>query len=154
MSPTVPTADRLERAKELIAHGRVSQHSRQPSTYHVSALDNRHAYVVQLTGPNVCSCADAFYRRIHCKHYLAAALMHIGTVAAREERAVKRSGKSFRTAPRPGRPIWYEEQAVCAECRTAMPTTDPCPRCHRFVCDKCFDGANAVCLGCPIERGV
>ena len=153
MSPT--TASRLERAKELIAQGRVSQNSRQPTTYFVSALDNRHAYIVQLTGPNLCSCPDSFYRRIYCKHYLAAAFMHIGKLAAHEEQAVRKSSKPLRRAgPRPGRPIWYEERMTCADCGSAMPPTDPCPRCRRLICDKCFDGANGVCLACPIEGGV
>ncbi len=58
-SPAVPA--RLERAQELIGEGRVSQ-SRQPSTYHVSALDNRHVYLVELEGPSPCNCPDSIYR--------------------------------------------------------------------------------------------
>jgi len=111
--PNSPLPRRLERAFELIEHGRVSQNPRQSTTYHVSALDNRHAYTVRLQGPSLCSCPDHGYRRVHCKHYLAAALMHIGTVAAREEQAVREPSKPLRhAAPRPGRPIWYEERGV------------------------------------------
>ena len=87
------TPRRLDRALELITNGRVSQNPQQPMIYHVSALDNRHAYVVCLTGPKLCTCKDAFYRRIHCKHYLAASLVHIETVARHEEQTARRSVK-------------------------------------------------------------
>ena len=127
---------RLERAAELVAKGRVTQSRREAMTYHVSALDNRHAYVVCLTGPEICTCADSFYRRIHCKHYLAASLVHIASVASHEEQQVRNSPKIAR-------------RVTCADCQFEMPATDPCPNCRRLVCDKCFDGMSGVCLGCP-----
>ncbi len=136
VSPTQTKARRLRLAEELIAHGRVSQNPKHPMAYHVSALDNRHAYVVCLTGPKLCTCADSFYRRIHCKHYLAASLVHIATVARHEEQQARRSAK-------------IAHRVTCADCQSEMPATDPCPDCGRLVCDKCFDGMSGVCLGCP-----
>ena len=132
--PNSPTTlpRRLERAHELIAQGRVTQSHQEAMTYHVSALDNRHAYVVCLAGPRICTCRDAFYRGVHCKHYLAASLLHIATVARHEEQQVS-------------------AKIACADCRSQMPATEPCPRCRRLVCDKCFDSMSGVCLGCPGE---
>ncbi len=123
--PAVPA--RLERAQEIIGQGRVSQSRRQPTTYHVSALDNRHAYVVQLEGQSPCNCPDAVYRRVHCKHYLAAVLFHLEAIAAREDRAVRSQPVSSaqracqRAVSRRGRPIWYEAgpepaSVRCADC--------------------------------------
>ena len=123
-------ARRLKLAEQLIAHGRVSKNPKHPMTYHVSALDNRHAYVVCLTGPQICTCRDTFYRRVHCKHYLAASLVHIETVARHEEQQVS-------------------AKIACADCRSQMPATEPCPSCRHLVCDKCFDSMSGVCLGCP-----
>ena len=127
---------RLERAQELISHGRVSQNPRQSTIYHVSALNNQHAYTVHLLGPEICNCPDAFYRRIHCKHYLAASMVHIATVARHEEQQTRRSAK-------------IAHRVTCADCQSEMPATDPCTSCHRVVCDKCFDPIAGVCLGCP-----
>ena len=131
---SLPLPRRLARAHELVAQGRVTQSRQEPTTYHVSALDNRHAYVVSLTGPRICSCADAFYRGILCKHYWASALTHIETVARHEEQAIRRSVKPPRV--------------TCADCQSEMLPTDPCPNCGRLVCNKCFDGMSGVCLGC------
>ena len=136
VSPTQTKARRLKLAEQLIAHGRVSQNPKQPMTYHVSALDNRHAYVVSLTGPRICTCADSFYRRIHCKHYLAASLLYIASVASHEEQQTRRSPKIAR-------------RVICADCQFEMPATDPCPSCSRLVCERCSDPMNGVCLGCP-----
>ena len=136
VSPTQTKARRLKLAEQLIAHSRVSRDQHQPNTYYVSALDNRHAYVVQLTGPRICNCADSFYRGVHCKHYLAASLVHIATVARHEEEQTRQSTKTAR-------------RVICAECQFEMPATDPCRRCGRFCCERCSDPMNGVCLGCP-----
>lgn len=79
IAPRPPQTDssRLRRAMGLVAQGRVSQSRREPTTYHISALDNRHAYTVQLEGPALCTCPDHAYRRVHCKHWLAATLVHL-----------------------------------------------------------------------------
>ena len=135
--PQSPPARRLERAHELVAQGRVTQSRQEAMTYHVSALSNRHAYTVHLLGPKLCDCADSNFRRVHCKHYLAASLVHIETVASQEEQQTRRSAKIAR-------------RVICAECQFEMPATDPCPNCGRLVCLKCFDGASGVCLGCPV----
>ena len=152
VSPT--QARRLKLAEQLIAHGRVSQNPKHPMIYHVSALDNRHTYVVRLTGPKLCTCADFFYRRVCCKHALGAVLVHLGKIAAREEQSLQKSSQTLkRAAPRPHHPIWYEGTTAhmvhCEDCGSGMPPTDPCPNCGRLVCDRCFDGASGVCLGCP-----
>ena len=124
-SPAVPA--RLERAQEIIGQGRVSQSQRQPTTYHVSALDNRHAYVVQLEGPSPCNCPDALYRRRHCKHYFAASLVHLGALAMREERQARNGSTVLqRTAPRRGHPIWYKA--------TPEPASVRCADCGRSDC--------------------
>ncbi len=136
VAPTQTKARRLKLAEQLIAQGRVSQNPRNPMSYFVSALSNRHAYTVHLLGPKLCDCADSWFRRIHCKHYLAASLLHITTVASQEERQTTRSAKIAR-------------RVTCADCQSEMPVTDPCPNCSRLVCEKCFDAMSGVCLGCP-----
>ncbi len=41
----------------------------------------------------------------------------------------------------------------CVDCDLPVPySTDPCPRCAQYVCDKCFDGTEGMCLACP-KRG-
>ena len=115
MTATTQTS-RLGRAQVLVAQGRVSQTRRESTTYHVSALDNHHAYTVRLEGPSLCSCPDHAYRRVRCKHFLAATLIHLAASAAPESgvRTLRRA------APRGGRPIWYEAAAethpLCADC--------------------------------------
>ena len=107
--PAIPR--RLARAYELIAHGRVTQSRKEPSTYHVSALDNARAYVVSLNGSEPCNCPDAIYRRVHCKHFLASALVHLMEMANREQAHAKRCSQTAalsRAAAHPGRPLWYE----------------------------------------------
>ncbi len=124
-TPAYPA--RLERAQEIIGQGRVSQSRRQPTTYYVSALDNRHAYVVQLEGPSPCNCPDASYQRRHCKHFFAAALVHLGALAMGEERQA-RNGSTVRqrAAPRRGHPIRYEA--------TPEPASVRCADCGRSDC--------------------
>ncbi len=119
-SPVVPA--RLERAQKLIGQGRVSQSPYEPSLYEVVSSDGLRTYLVQLEGPSPCNCPDALYRRRHCKHYFAAALVHLGALAMREERQA-RNGSTVRqhAAPRRGHPIWYgatpEPASVrCADC--------------------------------------
>ena len=105
--PTLPR--RLERAAELVAQGRVTQSRQEAMTYHVSALDNQHAYLVNLTGPRLCTCPDFSHRRVCCKHFYSAVLVHLGKTAAREERSLQKSSSTLkRAAPRPHHPIWYE----------------------------------------------
>ncbi len=112
---------RLERAQEIIGQGRVSQSRRQPTTYYVSTLDNRHAYVVQLEGPTFCTCPDHHYRQVRCKHWIAALFVHVARLAAEEERSLRRRSTLRRATPRRGHPIWYgaapEPASVrCADC--------------------------------------
>ncbi len=38
----------------------------------------------------------------------------------------------------------------CVDCDLPLPyRTDPCPKCGEYVCDKCFDGTEGMCLACP-----
>ncbi len=38
----------------------------------------------------------------------------------------------------------------CIDCDLPVPyTTEPCPKCAQYVCDKCFDGTEGMCLACP-----
>ena len=123
-SPAVPA--RLERAQEIIGQGRVSRSRRQPTTYYVSALDNRHAYVVQLEGPSLCTCPDHHYRQVRCKHWIAALFVHVAKLAAEEERSPRRRSTLRSAGPRRGHPIWYEA--------TPEPASVSCADCGRSDC--------------------
>ncbi len=120
-SPAVPA--RLERAQRVIVEGRVSQTPYEPVAYEVASSDGRRTYLVQLEGPSPCNCPDALYRRRHCKHFFAAALVHLGARALREERRAQNGSTVLQqhAAPRRGHPIWYkaapEPASVrCADC--------------------------------------
>ncbi len=85
-------------------------------------MDGLRTYLVQLEGPSPCTCPDALYRRRHCKHFFAAALVHLGALAMREEGQARNGSTVLQhTAPRRGHPIWYgaapEPASVrCADC--------------------------------------
>lgn len=38
----------------------------------------------------------------------------------------------------------------CVDCDASIPySTEPCPKCARYVCAKCFDPTEGSCLACP-----
>ena len=64
------TRERFERAKELASRGCVTPDSSEPTVYYVSG------YVVNIETRR-CTCPDASYRKMICKHILAAALVYL-----------------------------------------------------------------------------
>ena len=97
---------RLERAVALVAQGNVRLCLKRSMTYDVTASDGSQTYRVHLSGPRRCTCPDARYRVMHCKHYLAAALVHLAAMATEEESETRRT--FTQAAPRRWHPLWYE----------------------------------------------
>ncbi len=102
--PKLPA--RLERAVAIAAQGNVRLCSNRRTTYDVRASDGSRTYRVHLSGPRRCNCPDAQYRALHCKHYLAAALVHLIAIARGDETELHRTFKQ--AAPRRWHPLWYE----------------------------------------------
>ena len=38
----------------------------------------------------------------------------------------------------------------CIDCDLPIPySTEPCPKCRQYVCEKCSDPTEGTCLACP-----
>ena len=97
--PVLPM--RLKRGLALAAAGHV--HQRFSQSFDVTSSDGCTVYRVRLDDTS-CTCPDSTYRGIRCKHLLGAALVHLVTITADQERRVRPQ----RVAARRGHPIWYE----------------------------------------------